>query len=72
MAETPHRGGLVGELMHHGFVEQFEALRDGDRFWYERHLEPDELAEVRSLAGLLRGVTGLGAELSNNPLVVDP
>ncbi|MEN1727619.1 MAG: peroxidase family protein, partial [Pseudomonadota bacterium] len=36
LAEDPRRGGLVGELVGAILIEQFTALRDGDRFWYER------------------------------------
>jgi len=36
LAEDHVRGALVGELNFTVIKEQFEALRDGDRFWYQR------------------------------------
>jgi hypothetical protein len=36
LAEDPVPGSALGELFHTIVVRQFEALRDGARFWYER------------------------------------
>jgi hypothetical protein len=40
-------------------VDQFERLRDGDRFWYERDLSSRDLRDVRrtSLADVIRNNT---------------
>ena len=46
LAEDHVAGALVGELFHSVLSMQFRALRDGDRFWYENDLEPEELALV--------------------------
>lgn len=35
LMETPFGDALVGETMHWVFLDQFERLRAGDRFWYE-------------------------------------
>lgn len=47
IAEDHRPGALIGELGYRILKRQFEALRDGDRFWYERILRGRELAEVR-------------------------
>ena len=36
LAESPVKGALTGELFFTVLKKQFEALRDGDRFWYKR------------------------------------
>jgi hypothetical protein len=36
LAEDPVNQGLVGQLIFTVVKLQFERLRDGDRFWYER------------------------------------
>ena len=33
----------MGELFHAMIIKQFTDLRDGDRFWYERDLNDEEL-----------------------------
>lgn len=35
LAETPVHGSLLGPLFHTVVIDQFERLRDGDRFYYE-------------------------------------
>ncbi len=68
LAEDPVNGGLVGELVATVLIEQFEALRDGDRFWYERILPPAELADVQAttLADVIRRNSPIGAELQDD------
>ena len=67
LAEDPVNQGLVGELIFTVVKLQFERLRDGDRFWYERL--PDDflrdVAEVR-LANIIRRNTNIGDEIPNN------
>jgi len=55
LAEDPVRPALVGELLFTILTEQFEALRDGDRFWYQISLSPAELRMVErtSLSDLI-------------------
>jgi hypothetical protein len=48
LAEAHIRGGSLGPLFTAIVADQFERLRDGDRFWYERDLNRRELAQVRS------------------------
>jgi len=63
LAEDHLPGAMVGELLHTVFVEQFAALRDGDRFWYQIDLTPAELAEIESttLADVIRRNTAIDA-----------
>lgn len=47
--------GMVGELMWHGIKRQFDALRTGDRFWYESYLtDPWEKKWLRPLSRIIR------------------
>ena len=47
---------------------QFEALRDGDRFWYQRNLSYAEQRRVErtSLADIIRRNTRIGDELHDD------
>jgi hypothetical protein len=55
LAEDHVRGGSLGRLFRAIISDQFERLRDGDRFWYERSLSNSELRQVRgtTLADLI-------------------
>ncbi len=72
LAEDPVPGSALGELFHIIVSEQFEVLRDGDRFWYERSLSPFELREVAStrLADIIRRNTSIGDEIDDNVFIV--
>lgn len=35
LAETPTQGAMIGQTFGKIIANQFEALRDGDRFWYQ-------------------------------------
>ncbi|MEZ5331918.1 MAG: peroxidase family protein [Thermoanaerobaculia bacterium] len=62
----PHRpGAMVGETFFTILKDQFERLRDGDRFWYESYLPSDwvHLVNHQTLARILRRNTGLGHEI---------
>jgi hypothetical protein len=56
LAEDHVGGGSVGPLFRRILVDQFERLRDGDRFWYERDLSGRDLQQVRqtTLADVIR------------------
>jgi len=62
LAEDPLRGALVGPLFFAVLKQQFEVLRDGDGFWYQASLSPEELATVEgsALADVIRRNTGPG------------
>jgi hypothetical protein len=68
LAEDHLPGAMVGELMFFAVKEQFEALRDGDRFWYERILSPRELQEVKRtrLADIIQRNTSIGDEIGKD------
>lgn len=65
LAEDPVRGAMVGELFFEILKEQFEALRDGDRYWYERDLQPAERAQIERtrLADIIRRNTDIRGEI---------
>lgn len=65
-------GSQLGELFHAMHVLQFEAFRDGDRFWYENDLTPQELNRVRgtTLAQVIKDNTLIGDELQDNVFFV--
>ncbi len=46
LAEDHVPGASVGELTRTVLVEQFTALRDGDRFWYQNTFEGEQLREI--------------------------
>ncbi len=68
LAEDTQPGALVGELISVVLKAQFEALRNADRFWYQRILNPDQLEQVRNtrLADIIRRNTSIGSEISDD------
>lgn len=56
LAEDHVGGGSVGPLFRRILVDQFERLRDGDRFWYQRDLTGRDLRQVSAttLADVIR------------------
>lgn len=56
LAEDHAGGGSVGPLFRRILVDQFERLRDGDRFWYQRDLAGRDLRQVSdtTLADVIR------------------
>jgi hypothetical protein len=65
-------GSHLGEVFHLIIKIQFESLRDGDRFWYERKLSDAELQEVQvtQLSDVIRRNTSIGFELQDNVFLV--
>lgn len=55
LAEDHVRGSSTGPLIRAALIDQFERLRDGDRFWYQRTLDPDteRFVENTSLADVI-------------------
>ncbi len=68
LAEDHRRASLVGELFHTILVNQFERLRDGDRFFYRNlfpHYQVKQL-ERTTLAKIIKRNTGIGKEMQKN------
>jgi len=65
LVERHRPGAMVGETFFTLIKDQFERLRDGDRFWYESYLSPQWVRQVerRTLARILRDNTEIGREI---------
>jgi peroxidase len=74
LAEPHLPGAMVGSTFFAILKDQFNRLRDGDRFWYERYLTKPmvEMINAQSLDVILRRNTGIGAELPRNVWRVPP
>ena len=48
LAENHMPGAMIGQTFGTIIAHQFEALRDGDQFYYEKALDPAELAMVKN------------------------
>jgi len=61
LAETHAPGASVGPLFQRIIADQFQRLRDGDRFYFERDFKGPELAQIRSttLADVIQANTSL-------------
>jgi peroxidase len=73
LAEEHVPGAIVGETFHAIIKDQFERLRAGDRFWYERYL-PENLVLLvnrQTLSRIIRRNTDIGNELPNNVFVAN-
>ncbi|MDF1657039.1 MAG: peroxidase family protein [Verrucomicrobiales bacterium] len=72
LAERPVRGAMVGETIHAILRDQFLRLRDGDRFWYQNHLDKElqRLVEQQTLAKIIRRNTEILKEVEDNPFLV--
>jgi peroxidase len=59
---------LVGEVFYTILKDQFERLRDGDRFWYENNFWGRELRKIKktTLAKVIKRNTNIGKELHKN------
>lgn len=68
LAEDPTAGALVGELLRAVIGEQFSALRDGDRFWYQAALERREVkaCERMTLSKIIRKNTKVRREVGRD------
>ncbi len=66
LAEPHHGAGAVGQTIRMVMIDQFTALRDGDRFWYQNDAM---LADLYDLAAL--GDTTLGDIIARNTAMTD-
>lgn len=75
LAETPMEGKTVGELIHIILKEQFEALRDGDRFYFENDsaFTSSEKQQIKSttLADIILRNTSL-TQIQENVFFAEP
>ena len=71
LAEDHIPGALVGETFFVILKNQFERLRDGDRFWFQRSLTPyfAKLIEHQTLADIIRRNTDISNELPNHVFI---
>jgi hypothetical protein len=72
ISEDPVADGMVGETLRTVLVDQFQRVRDGDRFWYQNFFSGDLLAELEKtrLSDIIRRNTGIGDELQDNVFLV--
>jgi Animal haem peroxidase len=65
LVERHVAGAMVGETFFVLIKDQFERVRDGDRFWYQSYLPPDlvRLVERRTLGKIIRSNTRIGHEI---------
>ena len=65
---------MLGPLFASIVATQFVALRDGDRFWYQRTLSPQDQRRVErtTLADIIRRNTSIGDELADNVFRLPP
>jgi hypothetical protein len=68
LAEDPVPRSHLGPTFHRIIKQQFEALRDGDRYWYSINLSGKERGLIGSLrlSDIIRLNTGIGDELRKN------
>jgi peroxidase len=73
LTEDTVPGALVGELIRTVLAEQFAALRDGDRYWFEHHLDQQQIEEIRRtrLSDIIRRNSRIDNEIQNNVFVVN-
>lgn len=68
ISEDPVNGGHLGELFFNIIKTQFEALRDGDRYWYEWSMSVSDIVEIDSttLADVIRRNTTIDTEIDDD------
>lgn len=68
LAEDHVEGSQLGTLFHAIVKDQFERLRDCDRFWYARVYRGEQLRQIErtTLADVIRRNTRIGRELADN------
>ncbi len=73
LAEDKLPGALVGEVFFVILKNQFERLRDGDRFWYESIMSKKQIRSVNrtTLADVIKRNTNIGKELQDNVFLVN-
>jgi peroxidase len=72
LVETHQSNALVGPTLIAILKEQFDRLRDGDRFWYEAYLDPATLFVVQhtKLSDIILRNTTITTELEPNVFIL--
>ena len=72
LAEAHVRDAMVGPTLQRLLADQFRALRDGDRFYYEGRMNRREVEEINRtrLSDIIRRNSGIGAELPQEVFLV--
>ena len=72
LVETHQSNAVVGPTLIAILKDQFERLRDGDRFWYEAYLDPATLSVVQhtKLSDIILRNTTITTELQPNVLAL--
>ena len=73
LAEDKMPGALVGEVFFAILKDQFERLRDGDRFWYENSMNKRQIRNVEktTLSRVIRRNTKIRKEIQKNVFLVN-
>ena len=73
LAEAHVRGAMVGPTMQRLLADQFAAIRDGDRFYFEARMDRRQLDTIRStrLSDIIRRNSEIDTELDDDVFVVD-
>ena len=71
LSEDKVPNALVGETFHAILTDQFERLRDGDRFWYQRQRFGKDKKYLKNvtLAKIIRRNTKIGKEIQHNAFI---
>src|SRR5262249_35734061 len=74
LVETHQSNALVGPTLIAILKDQFQRLRDGDRFWYEAYLDPATLAVVQrtKLSDIIIRNTTITTEIQANVFAFIP
>ena len=64
LAERHVQGSMVGKTLQKVLTDQFERVRDGDRFWYETYLSPDlrRLVNDQTLSRVIQRNTNISRD----------
>lgn len=69
LAEPARREAVVGETIYRILRQQFIALRDGDRFWWQNRSSSDLIEAMKSarLIDIIRRNTDIGTQIDDDP-----
>ena len=73
LAEAHTSGAMVGETLMAVLSDQFQRLRDGDRFWYDNYLSPDlrDFVNHQTLSRIIQRNTNIsGGDIQDNVFLV--